>query len=367
MANTNKLISLANLTTYDERLKLYIDSAETLGIKTALYDSTNKQIKFYKKPEATLADTADFSVDIPANLDGSAVIATISEGIVTLKAGITETDGIVANADATQNPDITLAKVASTGAATDVSIADAGDYFTSTNVEGALQELADASAGGVDSKTVWLKSDETVTSGYLKTYGLYQGANSPDHPTAPATLIGKLDIPKDLVVTSGKVVSVEDGVDSDGETTSVADGTYLKLTIANQTEKVYINVVDLANTYTANNQTAEVTITIDNTNNITALVGEVAATKSIYTDAVPATYVQVTSSDSFDPSQTYYTKEGDVYTADPSVTAENFDVKVAVGLYVVDTPAVAKQTVKAKLDELDYVVATSAEISALFD
>lgn len=413
-----KLITYENLQSYDTLIKNYISTEQGKDIKTVLFDSTNKQIKFYKKENATLADTAAYTIDIPANLDGSAAIASASNGVVTLKGGVLEQDGIVSNApstaqatvvegylyegqwyeedthttpitlettksykDLTTNKvynwdgtnlievlaDITLAKVATTGTAADVAIVDAGSLITATDVEGALQELASAAAGGVESKTVWLKTDETITTGYLKTYGLYQGANSPDHATAPATLIGKIDIPKDLVVTQGKVVTVENGVDSDGESTSVADGTYLKLTIANQVEKVYINVEDLADVYTANNQTSEITITIDNTNNITALAAKIPATKSIYKNASAAVYTQVEAGDTFDENETYYTEDAGVYTVDSTVNAENFDTKVAAGLYIETTPAVAEQSVKAKLDELDYEVATASDINHLFD
>ena len=52
-----------------------------------------------------------------AALDGSATIASVTDGVVTLKAGVSETDGIIANSTGT---DIALAKVATTGEAEDV-------------------------------------------------------------------------------------------------------------------------------------------------------------------------------------------------------------------------------------------------------
>ena len=71
-------------------------------------------------------------------LDGSATIASKNGNVVTIKAGITEADGIVDNNSGT---DIVLEEVASTGAAADVSIADAGSYTSETTVEGAIQEI----------------------------------------------------------------------------------------------------------------------------------------------------------------------------------------------------------------------------------
>lgn len=165
-------------------------------------------------------------------------------------------------------------------------IQDGDNYKFYKNPEAVGTDTPDATINvngqGAASKTIWLKDDETVTTGYLKTYGLYQGANSPTAATNPATLIGKIDIPKDLVVTAGKVVTVTSGVDSDGESTSVADGTYLKLTIANQTTKVYINVADLADTYTPEANATEVQLAISNANVISASVVAIDGAKVGY-------------------------------------------------------------------------------------
>lgn len=49
-----------NLTT---DIKAWVDSDESLGIKTVLYK--NNTLTFYKKPNATADDTADFTIDLP--------------------------------------------------------------------------------------------------------------------------------------------------------------------------------------------------------------------------------------------------------------------------------------------------------------
>ena len=72
-------------------------------------------------------------------LDGSATIASKTGNVVTIKTGVTETDGVISNDSGT---DIVLKEVAVTGAAADVSVADTNNHFTSENVEGALTELA---------------------------------------------------------------------------------------------------------------------------------------------------------------------------------------------------------------------------------
>ena len=139
----------------------------------------------------------------------------------------------------------------------------------------------------------------------------------------------------------------------------------MKFIMQNVTDPLYVNLEDFIDLYTGGSNT-EATVSIDANNEITVTIGEVAATKSIYRDAAPATYTQVEAGDTFDENETYYTEDAGVYTVDSTVNAENFDTKVAAGLYIEATPAVTKQTVKAKLDELDYVVASTAEINALF-
>lgn len=74
-------------------------------------------------------------------LDGGATIASVSDdGVVTLKTGIVQTDGIVDNI--TDDEEIELAKVATTGAAADVSVADTEEVIAASTVEGALVEIA---------------------------------------------------------------------------------------------------------------------------------------------------------------------------------------------------------------------------------
>lgn len=60
-------LDLTGLQAYDTLIKQYIDTGDAKAIKTVLWDSTNEQIKFYKKENATLADTADYSVTISSS------------------------------------------------------------------------------------------------------------------------------------------------------------------------------------------------------------------------------------------------------------------------------------------------------------
>lgn len=50
-------------TTFTNAIKTWVDSEESLALKTTLYN--NNTLTFYKKPNATVDDTADFSINLP--------------------------------------------------------------------------------------------------------------------------------------------------------------------------------------------------------------------------------------------------------------------------------------------------------------
>ena len=107
--------------------------------------------------------------------------------------------------------------------------------------------------------TISLDTAETPTSGYLKTYVLSQGTGT------GKTEIGRIDIPKDLVVKSGSLVHGYWSGDTFTEDEEGPD-TAIKLVIANQETPIYINTKDLVDFYTAGDG-----IEIDNDHNTIAI------------------------------------------------------------------------------------------------
>lgn len=120
-----------------------------------------------------------------------------------------------------------------------------------TDVESALAEVKTFSTVALSSTT----TDPKV----LKKYTITQNGKS----------IGDIDIPKDLVVTSGSVVKgtwSDEGVFTEAQD---GNGTALKLVIANQAEPVYINTLDLVKDYVGGNG-----ISISNTNEISINIAD---------------------------------------------------------------------------------------------
>ena len=123
--------------------------------------------------------------------------------------------------------------------------------ITATTVEDALIELKNAITSSVVSGMVTVEEREG-SGNVLKTYVVKQYGNE----------VGTIDIPKDLVVTSGSVVK---GTWNESVFTEAQDGngTALKLVIANQNTPVYINTLDLVKDHTSGDG-----ISISDTNKI---------------------------------------------------------------------------------------------------
>lgn len=83
-----------------------------------------------------------------AKLDSSVAATAEANSQYSVLTGVTETDGKL-----TAKTEVTLAAVAKTGAAADVSVADTGNLLTATDVESALAEIATEMGNGLNSVT----------------------------------------------------------------------------------------------------------------------------------------------------------------------------------------------------------------------
>jgi hypothetical protein len=116
----------------------------------------------------------------------------------------------------------------------------------------AINEAFSAASNAATNDKVTITS-ASGTGNNLTTYTISQGG----------TEIGKINIPKDLVVSAGEVVTNPDDQHV---------GTFIKLTIANQTTPIYINVADLVDAYTAAANATQVQVAISDTNVVSATI-----------------------------------------------------------------------------------------------
>lgn len=133
---------------------------------------------------------------------------------------------------------------------------------TNKTVAGAINEVLAAVGTGGTAAVVTVTTDVT-TDGALKSYTIKQGE----------TTVGVIDIPKDMVVEAGEVVTNPEGQ---------PEGTYIKLTLANVTEPLFINVGSLVDIYKAKANATQVQLVIDSASreiSATIVAGSISATE----------------------------------------------------------------------------------------
>lgn len=217
--------------------------------------------------------------------------ATVATGDVNVLTGVTEADGKLSAATAT-----TLKKLASTAAAEDATTAaitdgDPTDPQT-LYAAGTVQSTLEAIARDVAGSDVTVEKDATATTGYISSYTIKQGGQQ----------VGvKIDIPKDYLVKSAKIVeyALDDVTNKyydvindpqkeheiDALPTGVTVGKkYIDFVInskdgSGEESHIYLDVADLAHVYTAAPNASEIQIAISADDVISASVVDVPAAK----------------------------------------------------------------------------------------
>jgi hypothetical protein len=272
-----KVLTLDNL----DVIKNYIDVNDAKSLKTVAVDGN--KLKFYRVSEPVGATEPSYEIELP-DTDLSGVLAKLTgateNNVVTVGANGTVKDSGIKSADLALKSEVTAVSDIANANKTAVEklngdesidgsvkkqIKDAVDIVddkigtlanlnttAKTDLVNAINEVRSAVEVGGTGSQVTIDTS-TTTDGYLKTYTIKQGT----------TEVGKIDIPKDLVLESGEVVENPDGQPA---------GTYLKLTIANQTNPVFVNVKDLVDAYTAQANGTQVQLAISDTNEISATI-----------------------------------------------------------------------------------------------
>lgn len=339
---TKQYLDYQGLSTYDGLLKEYIDSANTLGIKKVTWDAATEQILFFRDSTKSAVEDSDFQVSISSSavqalntrvgidkvlnayqekanlteilnvltgdgetagsvakllkdaidaLNGSATIATLADGVVTIKAGVVETNGVIANSEGAA--DIVLKKVATTAKAEDINV-DGKKVETAEGIVGynlpagtaqATAEHLASEIATVDAAVKALNTASKVTvekleaaeEGYIASYVVKQ-----NNTKVGATI----NIPKDYLVKNAELKTCT-VVDTPVAGYKVGDK-YMDFTIntvegSGNESHIYINVNELFDAYTSGSEVGDtVVVTVDNdTNKISADItdGTVARAK----------------------------------------------------------------------------------------
>lgn len=170
------------------------------------------------------------------------VTASVADGVVTLTAGIAQEDGIIKKGAST---DIVLAKVATTGAAKDITFAqypaELGTDETAKIASGAnLQEVMEAVIDSIneanedavlalyDKDGNALKADAATVKADGTTYTLKQGTGD------DAKVVAKFNIVKDSFVKEGSIVygTLAGGEFTEADAAKDGSNTYIKLVFA---------------------------------------------------------------------------------------------------------------------------------------
>lgn len=203
----------------------------------------------------------------------------------------------------------------------------------------------------------------TTTEGYAKSYSIKQNG----------TAVATIDIPKDMVVSSGRVVT-----NPEGQT----EGTYIELTLANATsDKIYINVGTLVDIYVPEANATQIQLAIDATTReisatiVAGSVGTAELTDKAVTNAkiadgaVSKVKVDVDVASSLGKADTAI-QEVATGTANGTIKVDGNEVSVAglgTAAYAETTAFDAAGTAVGKVKELaDGAVATNTtEITTL--
>ena len=208
----------------------------------------------YDAPSTKDSGTFYIVTDTPAIYLGSVKLTSVSELSAALSR-ITANEGNISKILSGLNGfDLTSQGSVKTfiqGVETTIEghIGDLSDLDTTdkTNIVSAINEIQ-GSISDIVSNSITIVHEDTPTAGYASTYTFKAGN----------VTIGKIDIPKDLVVQSGEIVQATPSNPIHNKTS----GEFIKLVIANQAEPLYIDATSLVDVYTAQQGATQVQVSV---------------------------------------------------------------------------------------------------------
>ena len=328
-----KFMNLEALRYYDEKLKALVDAKDAAALKAANdysdsladnYDAAGTaQTKVDALANGAVKDNADAIAKLNGDVDTE---GSVAKAVADAKALVdADVEAVDAKAGANAGEITTLkGRMDTAEGAIDAIEEDIGnvDDLETTNKElvKAINEVRNAVSAGGTAAAITMDTT-TTTDGALKSYTIKQGDS----------VVGTIDIPKDMVVESGEVVTNPEGM---------AEGTYIKLVLANVADPLYINVGTLVDIYKAQANAAQVQVAID------------SATREISATIVAGSVTSVELADNAVVT---------AKIADKNVTKAKLSAEVQASLDKADASA-AQTSLDAEVER-----ATAAEAKALSD
>ena len=327
----------------DNKITLPAEAFSDTTYEVTMTAGNSNEVSLNTKKDGQAENTYTIKGDKGTTVSFENGVMTISSDTAdTILSGLNVTDAAVENQY--------VSEVDQTNGLISVTRATLPVYGVSdTKVDGLKLSLTDGKVGLVDdglaadltSKNITLETAETATAGYLKTYVLKQGT----------TEIGKIDLPKELVVTGGSVVEKEDGEK------------YLRLTIANQDTPVDIAVKDLVDVYTAGNG-----IAISDANVVSAKVKEKdpylkLGAEGLYTDGIDtAISTAINNLDSEKSDSAEASAKANIVNVVTGVTVKQTNGSLE-SVTVAETEVATAAYVDAAIAALDVTVATVGSVA----
>lgn len=242
MANTVREFTIEAISQYHNKLNTDILSTkESSSNKVTEISSTSTDSQY---PSAKAVQSKINT------LDGTATIASVSNNVVTLKSGISETNGVISNSS---ENDITLHKIATTGSPNDINVTYNNE---SVSLQTALTNIKTGIDNAASVGTQYIVSNSIQTTPNVATYNGQTGTLSPSS------------------TTTGRVYLVPNGTDSYAQYITSQSGTTYSWTSLGSTTVDLSGVAKIISLNGKQYAVSEGTTLIDLGNVVTSINGQ---------------------------------------------------------------------------------------------
>ena len=242
MANTVREFTIEAISQYHNKLNTDILSTkESSSNKVTEISSTSTDSQY---PSAKAVQSKINT------LDGTATIASVLNNVVTLKSGISETNGVISNSS---ENDITLHKIATTGSPNDINVTYNNE---SVSLQTALTNIKTGIDNAASVGTQYIVSNSIQTTPNVATYNGQTGTLSPSS------------------TTTGRVYLVPNGTDSYAQYITTQSGSTYSWTSLGSTTVDLSGVAKIVSLNGKQYAVSEGTTLIDLGNVVTSINGQ---------------------------------------------------------------------------------------------